>query len=272
MTEKIPASVFIICKNEAANIERALESVKMFDDIVLVDSGSTDETLEIAKRYPCRRYFQAWLGYARQKQLALDLCKHDWALNIDADEELGSELRREIETFLKAPGNHAGLSTPIRESFSGALTSPGTHQNRHIRFLNRKHGRYNNPDVHEGIVLDGPAARAKHPILHYGESSIAVKVAKNNSYSTLRAEERHRKGRKPSIAKLVLIFPVMFLKSYLLRRAYLNGWRGFVVAMTNAFYAFLKEAKLFEQATREITPAAAEPATPAPAPDPQPLD
>jgi glycosyltransferase involved in cell wall biosynthesis len=257
MTDKIPASVFIICKNEAVNIERALKSVEMFDDIVLVDSGSTDETLEIARRYPCRRYFQAWLGYARQKQVALELCKHEWALNIDADEALSPELRLEIEAFLKSPGNHAGLSTPIRESFSGALASPGTHQNRHLRFLNRQRSRYNDSKVHEGIILDGPAAKARHPILHYGESSIAVKVAKNNVYSTLRAEERHLKGRKPSITKLVAIFPVMFLKSYLIRRAYLNGWRGFVVAMTNAFYAFLKEAKLFEQDTRGGTAAAA---------------
>lgn len=266
MTDKIPASVFIICKNEAANIERALESVKMFDDIVLVDSGSTDETLEIARRYPCRRFFQPWLGYARQKQVALELCRHEWALNIDADEELSAELRAEIEAFLKSPGDHAGLSTPIRESFSGALTHPRTHQNRHIRFLHRERGRYNNSDVHEGIVLDGPAAKAANPILHYGESSIAVKVAKNNTYSTLRAEERHRKGRKPSIAKLIAIFPVMFLKSYFIRRAYLNGWRGFVVAMTNAFYAFLKEAKLFEQGTRDVRPATATPTPPDAAP------
>lgn len=266
MTDKIPASVFIICKNEAANIGRALESVDKFDDIVLVDSGSTDETLEIARRYPCRRYFQAWLGYARQKQLALELCRHDWALNIDADEELSPELRAEIAAFLQAPGNHAGLSIPIRESFSGVLSHPRTHQNRHIRFLHRARGHYDSSDVHEGIVLDGPAAKARHPILHYGESSIAVKVAKNNAYSTLRAEERHRKGRKPSISKLIVIFPVMFLKSYFIRRAYLNGWRGFVIAMTNAFYAFLKEAKLFEQGTREIMPATAKPTPPEPAP------
>ncbi|TDI22785.1 glycosyltransferase family 2 protein, partial [Acinetobacter baumannii] len=101
--------------------------------------------------------------------------------------------------------------------------------------------------VHENVIVDGESQRAQHDIYHYGESSIFVKVEKNNQYSNLKALEKYQKGKSPSIAKLVLVMPVTFMKSYFIRRSFLNGWRGFVNSMINAFYAFLKEAKLFEQ-------------------------
>lgn len=268
MSPKIPASVFIICKNEAQNLARALTSVAEFEDLVVVDSGSTDGTLDIARQFPCRRFHQDWLGHAAQKQVALELCRHDWLLNLDADEQLSPELLAEIRRFIAAPGERRGLSIPIREVFIGAAIHPKTHHNRHIRVFNRQSGHYPPAAIHEGVKIDGTVERASGTIIHYGEVSVAVKLAKNNSYSELRAAEKYAKGKQPKLTKLILVFPLMFTKSYLLRGQYRNGWRGFVASMINGFYAFLKEAKLFE---RHALGATLEPETTAPKPSPNPI-
>lgn len=132
--------------------------------------------------------------------------------------------------------------------FLGVPNSKHTKKHAKVRFFRKSKGQYDLENkVHENVIVDGQSVKAEGDIYHYGESSIFVKVEKNNQYSNLKAAEKFQKGKKPSLLKLSLVMPVTFLKSYFIRRSCLNGWRGFVNSMINAFYAFLKEAKLFEQ-------------------------
>ncbi len=242
---KIPASVFIITLNEAQNIGRALQSVADFDQIVVVDSGSSDATLEIARGFTSDIFTQTWLGYSRQKALALSKCSHDWCLNIDADEVASPELIQEIRQTI-ADNNCDALSIPIDDIFLGRVNHPWIRRNAKPRFFRKNAGEYGDAVVHEGFKVSGKLARAQGAIRHYGERSIAIKVEKNNHYSSLRAEERHRKGKRFNLLKLLVAFPFAFFRSYILRRALLNGLPGFIGSVVNGFYAFLKEAKLYE--------------------------
>lgn len=239
----IAASVYIITHNEAGNIRRALESVRRFDEIVVVDSGSEDDTLAIAAEYTDRILCQPWLGYAGQKRFALAQCRHPWALNIDADEELTPELEREIIALMQE-GQADGLDIPVIDWFLGKpmLSRP----NHRIRFFRRDRGRYDEVEVHESIRIEGRVIRSHYPLLHYSMPTIEFRLEKQNRYSSLKAREKHQQERKARRMKLVLAMPVSFLKSYLLRSGWRDGSRGFINAMMTSYYAFLKEAKLYE--------------------------
>lgn len=244
----IPCSVYIVTLNCAEWLESTLESVKDFSEVIILDSGSTDLTYAIAESFPNTRIsHQDWQGYAGQKSLALAQCKNDWVLNLDGDEVLSSELKAEIEQTIQSNQLDA-LITPINDVFLGVPNSKHTKKHAKVRFFRKSKGRYDLENkVHENVIVDGQSVRAEGDIYHYGESSIFVKVEKNNQYSELKAQEKYQKGKHPSILKLICIMPLMFMKSYFFRRNFMNGWRGFVSSMINAFYAFLKEAKLFEK-------------------------
>lgn len=239
-------SVYLVVMNEEKNIRRVLDSLKGFDDIVIVDSGSQDRTLDIAKEYTQRIYHKDWDGMAAQKEYAKSLCQHDWVLNVDADEELTSKLKAQILDVV-ARSQCAGANIPIREHFMGVRIHDKTKKNFHIRLFRQSLGAYGNERFHESPTVSGRIETLAGEINHYGEVSIEVKVDKINRYSSGKALDKFEKGKKSSFLKLLLVFPIMFLKSYFLRRNFLNGRRGFISSMINAFYAFLKEAKLYER-------------------------
>lgn len=244
----IPCSVYIVTLNCGPWLQDTLQSVQDFSEVIIIDSGSTDDTYAIAQSFANTRIsHQDWQGYAAQKSLALAQCKNDWVLNLDGDEVLSKELKAEIEQTIQANQIDA-LITPINDVFLGVPNSKHTKKHAKVRFFRKSKGQYDLENkVHENVIVDGQSVKAEGDIYHYGESSIFVKVEKNNQYSNLKAAEKFQKGKKPSLLKLSLVMPVTFLKSYFIRRSCLNGWRGFVNSMINAFYAFLKEAKLFEQ-------------------------
>lgn len=243
---KIDASVYIICQDEEKHIERVLESVKEFDEIIIVDSGSTDRTLEIAKRYTDKIYHQDWLGFAGQKEYARTLCTHKWILNLDADEELTIELKQEIINTMKKD-NIDGLDIKISGKFLGKFNHNLSKFNRRIRFFKKESGYYPEKLVHESIVVNGNIKKADGFIFDYGTDNLEIHIKKINSYSSLRAEEKYLKNKKYSLLKLLLVFPIAFIKSYIIKRGFLNGIRGFIAAINNSYYAFLKEAKLYEK-------------------------
>ena len=245
---KIACSVYIVTLNCEAWLQRTLESVRDFDEVIILDSGSTDRTYEIAHQFEnVQISHQDWQGYAGQKSLALGKCHNAWVLNLDGDEVLSEDLKHEIINVIQQDQIDA-LITPINDVFLGVPNSKHTKKHAKVRFFRRSKGQYDLANkVHENVIVDGISQRAEHDIYHYGESSIYVKVEKNNQYSNLKALEKFQKGKAPSIAKLIVVMPLTFIKSYFIRRSFLNGWRGFVNSMINAFYAFLKEAKLFEQ-------------------------
>lgn len=247
MSAPWPLSVYIVTLNCATWLEDTLESVREAAEVVILDSGSTDGTRAIAERFPnVRISHQDWLGYSAQKALALAMCSQPWALNLDGDEELTPELADEIlETITE--GRVDALETPICDVFMGLVPHKLTKRHAKVRCFRRMKGSYDTGiAVHEAVIVDGVVRRARGAILHYGETSVAVKVDKNNQYSSLKANEKSKKGKRFSGIKLVTVLPLTFFKSYVLRRNFLNGWSGLIGSMVNAFYAFLKEAKLYE--------------------------
>ena len=244
----IPCSVYIVTLNCAEWLDATLNSVKDFTEVIILDSGSTDRTYEIAESFANTRIMhQDWQGYAAQKSIALAQCQQQWVLNLDGDEVLSEALKKEIVQVI-SENKIDGLITPINDVFLGVANSKHTKKHAKTRFFRKAKGQYDLANkVHENVVVDGDVIKAQADIYHYGESSIFVKVEKNNQYSNLKALEKFEKGKHPSLIKLILVMPMTFIKSYFIRRSCMNGWRGFVNSMINAFYAFLKEAKLFEQ-------------------------
>ena len=241
----IEASVYIICKNEEKHIRRVLESVRDFSEIIVVDSGSSDNTLNIVKEFTNNIIHQDWLGFAKQKEFAKNLCTKDWVLNLDADEEITNKLKNEIVKTIKE-NKIDGLNIKISSSFMGEFNSEKSKFNRRIRFFRKSAGYYPEKLVHESIVVNGKINDADGFIYDYGTLDLKTHLNKINEYSSLRAEEKFAKNKKASIIKLLLVFPLSFIKSFIIKRGFLNGFRGFIAAMNNSFYAFLKEAKLYE--------------------------
>ena len=241
----IKASVYIICKNEEKHIKRVLESVKEFDEIIIVDSGSTDNTLEIAKNYTKNIYNQEWMGFAKQKEYARSLCTNEWVLNLDADEELTNELRNEIVNTINE-NKIDGLNIKISSLYLGKFNSEKSKFNRRIRFFRKDLGYYPEKLVHESIMVNGKIKKAKAFIYDYGTIDLKTHLDKINAYSSLRAQEKFGRNKKSSLLKLLFVFPLAFFKSYFIKRSFLNGTRGFIASMNNSFYAYLKEAKLYE--------------------------
>lgn len=243
----INASVYIICCNEAFHIQRLLDNVHDFNEVILVDSGSSDQTLEIAKNYPNVKIFhQPWLGYAAQKDFALKKCTSDWVINLDADEVLSDELKQEIQNTIKN-GDCDALSCSLVEVFLGRAAHRFSKSADKIRIFKRACGSYNlNVSVHESITISGKVKQVKGVIYHYGLTSIETMISKNNVYSSLAAMDKFSKGKSSNLIKLVFNFFWAFFRAYFLKRLFLNGKSGFIHSMSIGFYAFLKEAKLLE--------------------------
>jgi len=247
---KIDASVFIITLNEERHIGRALRSVADFAHVVVVDSGSTDETLRIAKSFTPHVVHHDFENFAAQKNYALSLCEKEYCLTLDADEEVTPELAAELRTFMDAP-NADGLIIPRIEMVLGKRQHPWSHTQKQIRFMRKEAARFAPKLVHESIAVDGQVGRACHGIVHYGDRTIAQRLQKIDNYSRLRAAEKFAAARQPSLVKLILVGPLTFLKTWLVKRYILNGRGGFVISVMNGHYAFLKEARLFEAYAQE---------------------
>ena len=244
--QKLPISVFIVCQNEEKHIARLLDSCKRFAEVVVVDSGSTDSTLAILKNYPVKLFQHAWQGYAKQKQFALEQCTHDWVLNLDADEELNDPL---IDEFVRVmqEDKYAGLRCLRSDLFMGKAVHRFTKKPNSLRFYQRTKVSFDsNTLVHESGVLEGEETSTKEYFTHYGYSDMRTLVDKHNHYASLKALEKYKKGKKFSYLKLLLIYPITFLKVYILQRYLFSGVRGFIQANNTAYYSFMKEAKLYE--------------------------
>lgn len=250
---KVPISVFVITLNEQAHIGEMLDSVRCFDEIVLVDSGSTDDTLQIAEKYNVTIYHQSWLGFASQKAYAMSLCKNQWVLNLDADEVLTAGLAEEIQRSVNQQKADA-FRLYFEDIFWLRPMAKDSAKRSIVRVYNRDKVTFPKDRlVHENVTLEKGAKlnNIEGLVTHYGYHSTHVLMEKQNKYSLLKAQEKFGKHKKPSLLKLVLIFPLMFIKAYFLRKMFLSGKRGLVLATIEAMYGFLKEAKLHELEFRE---------------------
>ncbi|MBC79166.1 MAG: glycosyl transferase [Chloroflexi bacterium] len=243
----IKASVFIITKNEERFIERALKSVSQFDEVILVDSGSTDKTLEIAKKYNAKIFSKEWQGFSKQKQYAMSLCKNDWVLNLDADEEIGTNLINELKKIIRED-KVDGVRLMRNDLFINKFPSKLIKKNHNLRFYKKSKASFNkNKLVHESATINGNVILINHAFKHFGYNSIEILNKKNNDYSSLKAEEKYNKKIRFSIIRLLLVFPATFIKEYIIHRKMFSGIRGFILSVMNSYYAFIKEAKLFEK-------------------------
>jgi glycosyltransferase involved in cell wall biosynthesis len=252
-----PLSAVLITRNAERLLGQVLQAVKWCDEIVVVDSGSTDHTMEIATANGARVLQHDFEGYGPQKAWAVNQAEHDWVLVIDADEIVTPELRHEIEQRLERDaGAYAGYEIPISLVFLGRLMRHGgEYKMRHLRLYDRRRGNYNQNRVHERVELNGPVGRLDEHALHDSYGSIAAYFDKFNDYTTAGARDLHARGKTASAATVVFRFPTTFIRQYFLRGHILNGYPGFVWSLFSAMYPVVKYAKL-----RELTGAARVPA------------
>lgn len=231
--------------NNAATLERCLQSLRFCDEIVLLDSGSCDDSVAIARRHGARIFTRPFGGYGPQKQAAIDLAAGEWILLLDADEHLTDAGRDAIQAELGAP-RADGYRLPRSEWLFWRWPHAGTRPNWQLRLFRKASGRMNDVPVHAAPEVAGRVLDLHAPFRHYGEPTLADRVDKVNRYSSgLVAHKRARPVR--FMALRLLLYPgVAFLKLYLGKRYFLNGWAGYFAARTQAFYAFLKYAKVLE--------------------------
>lgn len=253
MPERLPVSAFIITLNEAAALDNCLRSLHQCAEIVVVDSGSTDGTEQVVRRFetagwPVRFIREAWRGYAAQKQFAMDQCTQPWRLNIDADERLDADFRKILPQLLEE--NVAGWAIERRNYLIGyGYTPKGVTERANLRLIRAGQGKYDlNQRVHEGIETDGRVKVApRGSLLHYRPLPIDELILKLNKYSSLKADQIIAEGKSPRYSRLVLNPLFYFLRLYFRRRLFQCGFPGFIEAMTNAAYSFLSEAKIFQR-------------------------
>jgi glycosyltransferase involved in cell wall biosynthesis len=244
--DKIPVSVAIITKNEEVNIRDALESVKEFEDIVIVDAFSEDRTTDLCKEFSCRVYQQEWQGYARQKQIAVDYAENQWVLILDADERVTPELRGEIEVRIKG-GAFSGFYIPRRNFFLGRwIRYSGWWPDNTLRLFRKNVSHMEQREVHEKVCVNGPVGYIKSPIEHYTYSTISDYIRKMDNYSTLSAREMQDKGVFSAFFSALFSPLVVFFKMYFFRQGFRDGKHGYVLAVLYSLYTFLKYVKVLE--------------------------
>lgn len=241
-----PLSLVVTTLDNAATLARCLDSVPFADEIVVLDSGSTDATLQIARAHGARIEQQAFAGYAAQKQRAIDLAAHHWVLLLDADEALTPAAATSIQRELAAP-RAAGYRLPRREQMFWMLQPRGSRINAHLRLFDRRTGAMNDTPVHAAPRVRGRVRKLHRAVfLHYGEPDIATKVRKLNDYSSGMATPVRAARTRFLRTRMLLYPPLFFLRQYLLKRYFLGGWAGYISAASGAYYVFLKYAKLYE--------------------------
>jgi glycosyltransferase involved in cell wall biosynthesis len=240
----MPLSVAIIARNAASQLDGCLVSVAFADEIVVVDSGSTDGTVELAARHGARVIAKEWLGFGPQKQFAVASASHDWVLCLDADERLSDTLRESILDELKAP---RGLvyAMPRCNRFLGRWLRHGEgYPDWSVRLFHRAHARWSDDAVHEKIVTGQPVVRLHGDLLHDSAETLEKYLDKQNRYTTLQAELLRSAGRRASVAQLLLSPALRFVKFYLVRLGFLDGVPGLVHIAIGCMNTFNKYAKL----------------------------
>lgn len=237
-------SVIIIAKNEEANLRRCLESVKWADELVILDSGSEDNTLAIAREYTDKVYSTDWQGYGLQKQRALALATGDWVLNLDADESVDLGLKADIQAAIAADKADA-YRIPICMNFYGKPLRFSSSPSRHIRLFKREGAQYSNDIVHEKIVLPAGTriAKIKKAIMHHSFQDVSHALTKINRYSSYSAKIKIEKNKTSSFSKTLLGTAWMFFRCYFLQRGFLDGKPGFLFAVFNAQGTFYRGVK-----------------------------
>jgi glycosyltransferase involved in cell wall biosynthesis len=245
-------SVAVIAKNEADRIERLLKSVRCADEILVIDSGSTDGTQALCRSCGAAVIDQPWMGYVAQKQIALEKASSEWVLSLDADEVVSEALAKEIGTAIgNAPPDVVGFSMPRLSYYLGRwIRHGGWYPDRNIRLVRKGRGRWGGVDPHDKLTVDGRTLCLSQPIHHFVYRNISDQLATINRFSDIVAS---RKGRTSGFYVLAGVGHALgkFAECYLWKMGFMDGWAGLVIAMNSAWYVFLKHAKAWEMSLDE---------------------
>lgn len=242
-------SVTIITFNEAEHLPQAIKSVQWADETIVVDSGSTDNTVQIAEQLGAKVFHHPWPGYGQQKNFAQKQTKNDWVLNIDADEVVPLELAEAIsEALLHAEATQTrGFYFPRKTFYLGKwIRHGGWYPNHLVRLANKKFASWTEPEVHESLEVEGEISLISEPLLHYTFQSIEDQVRTNLRYSRSGSRDLIQRGQGASLIKLLFKPIGKFLETYFIKRGFLDGLAGFLISVNAAHSMFLKYAYLFE--------------------------
>ena len=237
-------SATIITFNEERNVARVIESLRCCDEILVLDSGSNDRTVEIAKKLGARVVEASWHGYAAQKNIAAELAAHDWILALDADESLSEALEAEIWQSKKAGPKYDGFTVPRLAQYLGRwILHSGWHPDRKVRLFNKHKAKWVGDFVHESVQVNGRVGHLESNLLHFTCDSLSEHLKTMDRYTTLAAEELVSRKQKIQLRNMILDPAWTFNKTYFFQRGYKDGLEGLTIAYMAALYTFLKYAK-----------------------------
>ena len=242
-------TAIIITFNEEANIARAIQSVGWADEVIVVDSESSDRTVEVAGRFTERVIVRKWPGYSAQKNFAAGQASHDWIFSLDADEQVSDRLGRQIESLKKGPEPLvAGFEMPRLTSYLGRwIRHSGWYPDWKLRLYDRRRALWIGDFVHEGVQAEGEIARLDGDLLHFTVNNASEHHLRIDRYTTLAAQQAFAAGVRPSLVSIVLSPPATFIRSYVFKQGFRDGLQGYAIARFAAHYAFLKNLKLWEK-------------------------
>ena len=241
----------IITYNEERNIARAMESLRCCDEIVVVDSGSSDRTAEIAGKFGARVIESPWGGYARQKNYAAECATHDWILSIDADEALSEALEGEIWHIRKNGPRFDGYTMPRMAQYLGKwILHSGWYPDRKVRLYDRRKAQWVGEFVHESVVVKGRVGHLESDLLHFTCDSLSEHLRTMDRYTTLAAEQLVSQGKRIGVRHLVFDPVWTFMRTLVIQRGYADGVEGLTIAWMAALYNFVKYAKARNMAPR----------------------
>jgi glycosyltransferase involved in cell wall biosynthesis len=241
-------SAIVVCFNEELNIGDCLESLRWCDEIVVVDSYSTDRTVQICKQFTARVLQRSWAGYRDQKAYAHSQATKDWVILVDSDERVSPQLQSEIRDALKQDGGvYAGYAIPRLVFYLKRWwRRGGWYPDYDVRLFRRDRATWGGSDPHEKIRVDGRVRRLQHPLHHFTYRDIADHLERINRFTSISARELRQDGQRARLSDALLRPAARFFSSYVLKRGFMEGFAGFYVAVTAAVYVFLKYAKLWE--------------------------
>jgi glycosyltransferase involved in cell wall biosynthesis len=243
---KVPLTVTVITLNEAANIDACLASVDFAAEVIVVDSGSADNTAEIARGRGARVMTREWAGYSAQKNFAADQASHDWILSVDADERVTPELADEVRRIVETNPGEAGYRIPRVTFHLGRwIRTTDWYPDPQLRLYHRKRAGWPVKLVHESVAANGEVGRLRGELQHYAYRDLSHHYATMDRYTTLAAEEMQAKGRRAGFLDLALHPAAAFVRNYVFKRGMLDGLPGFIISVMNSYYVFLKFAKLW---------------------------
>lgn len=242
-------TVIVITHNEERNISECLESTKWADEIIVVDSNSSDNTIRLAKKYTTKVFTKEWKGYSEAKNFAIDRATNNWILSVDADERVTPELSDEINLILRNPrSKYNAYEVGRRAYFLGKwIRHCGWYPGYVVRLFKRQEGRYNESRVHEKLEVKGTIGRLKNDLIHLTDRDLFHYFSKYNNYTSLAAQDLFENNRKFRNTDIVFRPVFAFIKMYFLRLGFLDGIHGFVLCFLSASYVFTKYAKLWEK-------------------------